>query len=482
MLSLLRTLRHHGDEVTCVSFSPSHLATASADKTLRVYDAADFQELPCSPLAAHNYGVPCCRFSPCGGQLLSCSADGVLKVWRPATGELLAALQHPQRSPLRACAVAPGSGLLLAGACDGSAALWDFPSGSLRRCSAVSEASVVACCFSPCGQMFVTGCSHGDLKLWDVDVILQHAEKDAHDLGVTCCSFAPQFKVGDGCVEVRLASSGQDSKLKIWMTSQSEGAAWVMKLLHTLTGQAAPVLSCTFSSDGDLVVSGSVDKSVTIYDANLGTLLHTLKQHDRYVTAVAVSPTSGLIATGSMDRSVNVWRMGDEEAVSESQQESCQGRKLPGHSSLLLADWTEQDVQTWLSDEGLQELVSIFQANNIDGAELNQLSRETLAELGIESVGLRGRLLRKIGALKGEQSSSEAPDEFMCPITRELMRDPVIAADGYSYERDAIEGWVRGKHKTSPMTNLPLQTTLLTPNRSLKTAITRWKSSQATSS
>lgn len=45
-----------------------------------------------------------------------------------------------------------------------------------------------------------------------------------------------------------------------------------------------------------------------------------------------------------------------------------------------------------------------------------------------ESVGLRARLLRKIEALKAEQSGSEAPDEFLCPITRELMKEPVIAA------------------------------------------------------
>lgn len=45
-----------------------------------------------------------------------------------------------------------------------------------------------------------------------------------------------------------------------------------------------------------------------------------------------------------------------------------------------------------------------------------------------ESVGLRGRLLRKLEALKAEEAGSEAPDEFLCPITRELMKDPVIAA------------------------------------------------------
>lgn len=67
----------------------------------------------------------------------------------------------------------------------------------INRCVQVSEASVVACCFSPCGQMFVTGCTHGDLKLWDADVNLLSSERDAHDLGVTCCCFAPHFNVGE---------------------------------------------------------------------------------------------------------------------------------------------------------------------------------------------------------------------------------------------------------------------------------------------
>ncbi|XP_035460710.2 uncharacterized protein LOC118283111 isoform X1 [Scophthalmus maximus] len=164
--------------------------------------------------------------------------------------------------------------------------------------------------------------------------------------------------------------------------------------------------------------------------------------------------------------------------VNTSQSAAASGRKLPGHFRPLVADWSEEDVQTWLHEEGLEELVGIFKANNIDGPELSQLDKETAAELGIESVGLRGRLLRKTEALKSEQSDSEVPDEFMCPITTELMKDPVIAADGYSYERESIETWIRGKNKTSPMTNLALQTTLLTPNRSLKMAITRWKSSQ----
>lgn len=66
------------------------------------------------------------------------------------------------------------------------------------------------------------------------------------------------------------------------------------------------------------------------------------------------------------------------------------GRKFPGHSRLLLllADWSEEDVQAWLREERLEELISVFKANNIDGAELIQLNKETLAELGIGEDGI----------------------------------------------------------------------------------------------
>lgn len=76
----------------------------------------------------------------------------------------------------------------------------------------MSEASVVACCFSPCGQMFVTGCTRGDLRLWDTAIDLLHAEKDAHDLGVTCCCFAPLFKVGELVEIVTLCTENESLK------------------------------------------------------------------------------------------------------------------------------------------------------------------------------------------------------------------------------------------------------------------------------
>ncbi|KAI9076366.1 hypothetical protein K1719_041681 [Acacia pycnantha] len=67
------------------------------------------------------------------------------------------------------------------------------------------------------------------------------------------------------------------------------------------------------------------------------------------------------------------------------------------------------------------------------------------------------------------------PSHFVCPIFQEVMKDPYIAADGFTYEEDAIRGWLDGGHNTSPMTNLKLEHTNLVPNYALLNAIQEWQ-------
>ena len=65
---------------------------------------------------------------------------------------------------------------------------------------------------------------------------------------------------------------------------------------------------------------------------------------------------------------------------------------------------------------------------------------------------------------------ADIPVAFICPITMEVMTDPVICADGHSYERSAIDMWLQNSDR-SPKTNLPLQHLHLIPNHTLRMAI-----------
>lgn len=63
------------------------------------------------------------------------------------------------------------------------------------------------------------------------------------------------------------------------------------------------------------------------------------------------------------------------------------------------------------------------------------------------------------------------PDEYRCPITCEIMSDPVVAADGQTYERHAITQWIAGGRMTSPLTGEPLKSKILIPNYLVKSNI-----------
>ncbi|GJM91396.1 hypothetical protein PR202_ga07760 [Eleusine coracana subsp. coracana] len=64
-----------------------------------------------------------------------------------------------------------------------------------------------------------------------------------------------------------------------------------------------------------------------------------------------------------------------------------------------------------------------------------------------------------------------APSYFLCPILQEVMRDPQIAADGFTYEAGAIRGWLEAGREVSPVTGQPLAHRELSPNLALRGVI-----------
>jgi hypothetical protein len=81
-------------------------------------------------------------------------------------------------------------------------------------------------------------------------------------------------------------------------------------------------------------------------------------------------------------------------------------------------------------------------------------------------VGADAKSVTKPNRLKGMRIR----DEFLCPITYELMREPVVAQDGHTYEKSAIEKWLKSQHLISPRTGQPMDG-LMIPNVNLKKLI-----------
>ena len=219
-----------------------------------------------------------------------------------------------------------------------------------------------------------------------------------------------------------------------------------------------------------------------------------LEGHTRYVTSCVFSSDNRMLATGSNDRTVIVWPIDPLSFNTEfSPQASIEKSSfLERRNSIDLlqnkssvCNWSVEDVLIWLADLGLKdEYGHLFVENEINGQELLYLSHDTLLTcLKISALGHRNRILRGVQNLRNplwqhislsNDDNVSIPQELMCPITQDFMNDPVVAADGYSYERQAIVKWIENGKTTSPMTNEPLTNLTLIPNRTLGLLIKKY--------
>ena len=91
----------------------------------------------------------------------------------------------------------------------------------------------------------------------------------------------------------------------------------------------------------------------------------------------------------------------------------------------------------------------------------------------LSSQGLVGYILTMAISLNSELETAALPipNSFLCPISQEVMEDPVRTVDAHVFERAQIAEWFRRGHRTNPLTNEQLHSLVLTPDRPLRAAI-----------
>ena len=77
--------------------------------------------------------------------------------------------------------------------------------------------------------------------------------------------------------------------------------------LSVQTGHSRQVLSLAFTSDSKLLASGSVDKTIVLWDPVTGNQLRALKGHTGTVGSIAFSPDDKQLASGSADNTIKLF-------------------------------------------------------------------------------------------------------------------------------------------------------------------------------
>ena len=86
-----------------------------------------------------------------------------------------------------------------------------------------------------------------------------------------------------------------------WLMDAENGS-----LLETFTGHTYRVISVVFSPDGEMIASGSRDKTIGLWNLD-GTLIHKLETHTDAINSIAFSPNGNTLASASDDKTIILW-------------------------------------------------------------------------------------------------------------------------------------------------------------------------------
>ena len=313
------------------SSSGREIATGSADKILRIWDAESGELL--QSLDGHPDAITDCRWVT-KEVLVTAGAEGYMLDWqveakrcfRQSRGhqqrisQLLSShggdwyvsagwdgaiqawnLQHrvkfslPEQSdPILAIALTNDDRLLVAAHWDGTVRIWDLETGRLHDEFTAHESSLLACALASGSGELITADQNGVLRSWDLS-----------DIGVTRYvnqHYGEVYSLDYTADNGNVLSVAHDGQLKVWDRDDRSEIGFV-------DAQVGPIMSCATSPDNLFWAIGSADGQIKVWSVENQCFEITLRGHHEGISALRFVPGGERLISASWDLKVKLWSL-----------------------------------------------------------------------------------------------------------------------------------------------------------------------------
>ncbi len=318
MSNMLFACYGHSSRVTALAWSPNGkwIASASYDKTVQVWDAANGKQL--LTYKEHRDRVNALAWSPDSTRLASASDDGTVRVWNPLSGTLFFAYQG-HNGPVNALSWSPilsayGNALpsqIASAGIDKSVHTWDATLGTNQYIFRQHTAAVYAVAWSSDGKRIASAGEDRAVRVWYP--VKEPPKRSFFTTFTSMLSLQRDvLKMNSHAGRINGLAWSPDSK---YIASASSDH-WVL-IRDALTGTTAysygvdrkGMKNCiAWSPNGKHLASGGNDKTVEIWSMVTKNSSFVYHGHVGYVTSIAWSPDGTRLASAGVDRTIQVWQ------------------------------------------------------------------------------------------------------------------------------------------------------------------------------